>query len=69
MTDALSYQDTGGGPAVLSLHGNLSRGSQWAPQPEALGDELRCIAPDQRGFGRSTGGPLPTSLLGLATTR
>jgi len=35
-------------------------------QLEALGDELRCIAPNQRGFGRSTGGPLPTSLLELA---
>jgi pimeloyl-ACP methyl ester carboxylesterase len=60
MTDAFSYQDTGGGgSAVLFLHGNLSRGSHWAPQPESLGDELRCIARDQRGFGRSTGGPLP----------
>jgi pimeloyl-ACP methyl ester carboxylesterase len=55
MTDALSYQDTGGGgPAILFLHGSLSRGSHWAPQLEALGDELRCIAPDQRGFGRDS---------------
>lgn len=39
MTDALSYQDTGGGGlAALFLHGNLSRGSHWAPQLEALGD-------------------------------
>ena len=66
MTDALWCQDTCGGPAVLFFQSNLSRGSHWAPQHEALGDELRRIAPDQRGFGRSTGRPLPTSLLGLA---
>ena len=41
MTDALSYQDTRGGPAGLFLHGNLSRGAHWAPQLEALGVELR----------------------------
>ena len=70
MTDALSYQDTGcGGPAVLFLHGNLSRGSHWAPQPEALGDELRCIAPDQPGFAGRPAGRCRRRCSGLPTTR
>jgi pimeloyl-ACP methyl ester carboxylesterase len=70
MTDAFSYQDTGGGgPPVLFLHGNLSRGSHWAPQPEALGDELRCIAPDQTRLRPVDPRAVADVASGLPTTR
>jgi 3-oxoadipate enol-lactonase len=52
--------------AFVFLHGNLSRGSHWAPQIERLGDEVRCIAPDQRGFGDSPVDAPPSSLLAMA---
>jgi 3-oxoadipate enol-lactonase len=54
------------GEAVVFLHGNLSRGRHWAPQIERLGDDVRCIAPDQRGFGDSPVDAPPSSLLAMA---
>ena len=48
------YEDTGGsGPALLFSHGFLMDTDMWAPQIQALRGRYRCIAWDQRGFGRT----------------
>ncbi|MCX5194608.1 alpha/beta hydrolase [Streptomyces sp. NBC_00249] len=50
----LSYLDFGGpGRPLLALHGHLSEGASFAHLAEALGDEWRVVAPDQRGHGDS----------------
>ncbi|MFD8980664.1 alpha/beta fold hydrolase [Streptomyces sp. NPDC059564] len=50
----LSYLDFGGaGRPLVALHGHLSEGASFAHLAEALGDEWRVIAPDQRGHGDS----------------
>jgi pimeloyl-ACP methyl ester carboxylesterase len=58
-----SVCDVGSGPAILFLHGNLSRWQHWGPQLEALASRYRCIAFDQRGYGAST--PLRGTSLSL----
>ncbi len=48
----IHYVDTGGdGPPVVWSHGFLMDHEMFAPQLEAFGGELRCIAWDERGFG------------------
>lgn len=50
----LYYEDSGGdGPVVLFSHGFLMDADMFAPQVEALAPEFRCVAWDQRGFGRT----------------
>ncbi|MEU6868923.1 alpha/beta hydrolase [Streptomyces sp. NPDC046876] len=50
----LSYLDFGGpGRPLLALHGGLSEGAAFTGLAEALGDDWRVIAPDQRGHGDS----------------
>jgi 3-oxoadipate enol-lactonase len=49
-----SYRDLGDGPAALFVHGFPLDSTMWIEQLEALSDARRCIAPDLRGFGRST---------------
>jgi 3-oxoadipate enol-lactonase len=50
----LAVQDTGSGPdALLLVHAFPLNRRMWAPQVAALSGELRCIAPDLRGFGDS----------------
>ena len=50
----LYYEDTGGsGPVLLFSHGFLMDTDMWAPQVAALRGRYRCIAWDQRGFGRT----------------
>lgn len=50
----LSYLDAGGtGRPLLALHGHLSEGASFTALAEALGEEWRVIAPDQRGHGDS----------------
>ncbi|MFJ4315642.1 alpha/beta fold hydrolase [Streptomyces lavendulae] len=54
----LSYLDFGGpGRPLLALHGGMSEGLAFAGLAEALGDEWRVIAPDQRGHGDSDRAP------------
>lgn len=49
------YEDTGGdGAPVLFSHGILMDHEMFAPQIEALRDELRCISWDERGHGATT---------------
>ena len=50
----LYFEDTGGGgPALLFSHGFLMDTEMWAPQIAALRSRYRCIAWDERGFGRT----------------
>jgi 3-oxoadipate enol-lactonase len=48
------YEDSSGpGPALLFSHGFLMDHEMFAPQIEALRGRYRCIAWDERGFGKT----------------
>jgi 3-oxoadipate enol-lactonase len=49
----VSYDDTGGGPAVVLLHGFPLHRSMWGEQVGVLRSSYRVITPDLRGFGQS----------------
>lgn len=50
----IHYDDTGGaGPVLLFNHGFLMDREMFAPQIAALRTRYRCIAWDERGFGRT----------------
>jgi 3-oxoadipate enol-lactonase len=50
----IRFDDTGGdGPPVILAHGFLMDREMFAPQVEALRDEFRVIAWDERGFGET----------------
>jgi len=53
----LYYQEAGEGPAVVFLHGFGGNHLSWWQQVPTFSEEYRCIAPDQRRFGRSVDGP------------
>lgn len=58
------YDDTGGGgdgPPLLLVHGHPFDRSMWGPQVAALGGR-RVIAPDLRGYGKTTVVPGVTGL-------
>jgi pimeloyl-ACP methyl ester carboxylesterase len=46
------------GTPVLLVHGNLVSGGWWQYVVAALPDDVRVIAPDLRGFGRSEAKPI-----------
>lgn len=50
----LAYEDWGTGQPVVLLHGYPLNHQMWTPQIAALSEHCRVIAPDLRGFGRST---------------
>ncbi|MBS0209254.1 MAG: alpha/beta fold hydrolase [Planctomycetes bacterium] len=50
----LAYYDAGQGPPMLFLHGFPLDHTMWRGQLDALADKFRVIAPDLRGFGRSS---------------
>ena len=51
---SINYSDSGGnGPALIFSHGFLMDLSMFDAQVEALKDEYRCIAWDERGFGNT----------------
>jgi pimeloyl-ACP methyl ester carboxylesterase len=57
---SLAYDESGAGKPVVFVHGAISDHRFWAPQVTALADQYRCIALDQRYFGRSwPGGDRP----------
>jgi pimeloyl-ACP methyl ester carboxylesterase len=65
ITDGISirYDDTGTGDALLLVHGHPFDRSMWRPQAEAFSAAgWRVIAPDLRGYGRSTVVPGKTEL-------
>jgi len=49
-----NYLDRGHGSAVVLIHGFPLDSRIWEAQVEALSDRYRVIAPDLRGFGKST---------------
>jgi pimeloyl-ACP methyl ester carboxylesterase len=49
----LAYDDSGGGPAVLLIHGLLMDRTMFDAQVEALADRYRMVRPDLRGHGES----------------
>lgn len=51
----LAVRDYGGaGPAVLCLHGGTANAAVWDPVARELGGEVRLVAFDERGHGRSS---------------
>jgi pimeloyl-ACP methyl ester carboxylesterase len=52
---AIAFDDLGAGMPVLFLHAFPLNRTMWAPQTSALVAQWRCIAPDFRGLGESTG--------------
>ena len=50
----LHYEDRGRGPALVFIHGLGSSGLDWSHQIEHFCRDFRVIAPDLRGYGRST---------------
>jgi pimeloyl-ACP methyl ester carboxylesterase len=54
---SLRYRDEGAGPAVVFLHGWTLDLELWDAQAAALGDSMRVLRLDRRGFGLSGGTP------------
>src|SRR5262245_24010562 len=50
---SLYYEDTGGGPPLVWVHGFACGIRSWDPQVRELSDSRRVIAYDVRGFGLS----------------
>ena len=49
----LYYEVSGGGPAILGIHGTPSSAVLWEAAAQKLAGLGRCIIYDRRGFGRS----------------
>ena len=52
----VAHRDRGQGPAVALLHETGTSGAIWEQLVAALGESVRTIAPDRRGWGQ-TGAP------------
>lgn len=53
----IAYERAGNGPPLVFVHGAADDGRIWAPQLEALADELTVVAWDEPGAGRSSDVP------------
>jgi pimeloyl-ACP methyl ester carboxylesterase len=49
----LYYEDHGGGPAALFIHGMCGNANVWDGQVALLSSQLRCVTYDRRGHTRS----------------
>lgn len=58
----LFYEESGSGRPLILIHGFPLSGAIWSHQLAGLSDRFRVIAPDLRGFGRSTPSDLPYSI-------
>jgi pimeloyl-ACP methyl ester carboxylesterase len=47
------FRESGAGPAVVCLHSNASTSSQWLALMERLGPDVRVVAVDSYGAGKS----------------
>ena len=54
---AIAYVRAGAGRALVLLHGWTLDSRMWTPQFEALAGTCLLLAPDRRGFGRSSAPP------------
>ena len=50
----VSYDDYGGGPVLLLIHGSPGNAKAWLRVGERLSDRYRIIAPDLPGYGATT---------------
>ena len=50
----LYYEAAGAGPSLVFLHGVGSSAHTWDSQIRAFARRFRCLAPDMRGYARST---------------
>lgn len=55
----LAVDARGRGPVVLLLHAGVTDRRSWGPLVDHLGDGLRTVAYDRRGFGATTSVPEP----------
>jgi 3-oxoadipate enol-lactonase len=62
----ISYDDVGAGQAVLFIHGHPFNRTMWRPQVQSLRWKYRTIAPDLRGYGKSSLGTEITTLETMA---
>ena len=53
----LYHEDRGSGPALVLIHRANSSARQWTGHIADLSQDFRVIAPDLRGYGRSSHGP------------
>jgi pimeloyl-ACP methyl ester carboxylesterase len=51
----LALAERGQGPAVLLLHGQPGSAEEFDPVLAELGDDLRSLVPDRRGYGATAG--------------
>lgn len=63
----LAYQDSCSGPTLLLIHGFPLNSTMWDAEIDELGDLVRVLAPDLRGFGHSEGSTPPYSMRMLAS--
>ena len=54
---SLHVEEQGSGPVLLLLHGWSLDARMWTKQFQRLSNIYRVVAPDRRGFGRSTAPP------------
>lgn len=59
---SLFYEEAGSGQPLILIHGFPLAGGIWREQMSGLAGKFRVIAPDLRGFGRSTPADLPCSM-------
>jgi pimeloyl-ACP methyl ester carboxylesterase len=50
----IHYERKGAGMPVIFLHAGVADSRMWEPQMRAFASQFECIAPDMRGFGKST---------------
>jgi 3-oxoadipate enol-lactonase len=56
------YEEAGSGKPLILIHGFPLSGGIWTRQLVGLAEKFRVIAPDLRGFGRSTPSDIPYSM-------
>ena len=57
----LHYERSGGGPAMLFVHGMCGDADAWADQAARFADRFTCVRYDRRGHSRSSWGDAPMS--------
>ena len=52
----IGFSRFGSGPAVVFVHGSISRGADWLGVVSCLAHRFTCLTMDRRGYGRSDPG-------------